>query len=160
MKKLTLSKEKVNELLQLSAEINKTSVKRMLSKDRTRFVHEARCMVAIVLRRYGWTLQAIGDLLGNRNHASILNAINHHEETYQTFDYYEQGFDELLYRLGIATNNTALENDVLEKKASKIEKLQEQLSRAKHENISLRHKLDKIKRNSENLTLNLSSLCN
>jgi len=160
MKTKELSEKQVNDLLSIAAKVNKTTVKRMKSKERTRFVHESRCMVAVVLRRYGWTLQAIGDLLGGRNHASILNAVNHHNESYVVFDYYEQGYDELLYRLGITNDDKELEAGVLQKKAATILKLEEQLSRAKHENISLRHKLAQIKRNSENLTLNLSSLCN
>ena len=155
-----ITEHNVNELLEIVANENKTTVDALVSKTRTRFIHEARCMAATILRSYDWSYQRIADLLGGRNHSSIIHCCKQHEELQDTFNYYADSYDNILYLLGLQIGNSELEADVLSRKVQKIESLEIELSRLKHENISLRHKIDKIKKGSKSLTLNLESLCN
>tara|TARA_R110002020_G_scaffold115102_1_gene264713 strand:- start:2578 stop:3057 length:480 start_codon:yes stop_codon:yes gene_type:complete len=152
--------EEIEYMLQVSATVNKTTVQRMLSSDRSRFNHEARCMVAYFLRfDYNLSLTDIGDIL-NRGHATVINMIKVHEDCYENFNYYEHSFDEFLYEMGINTNNSRLEQDALKKGQAKIHELHEELARLKTANADLKFKLQKIEKQSKLLISNLGGLCN
>ncbi len=161
MKKFKLINEhNVNELLEIVAHENKTTVEAIVSKTRTRFIHEARCMAVRILRNYEWSFQRIANTLGGRNHSSIIHCCKQHESLLDTYNYYADSFDNILYNLGLAKGDASLEEEILQRKMDKIAGLEVEVSRLKHENISLRHKIDKINKSSRSLTSNLEALCN
>lgn len=161
MKKYKLINEhNVNELLNIVAEENKTTVEAIISKNRTRFIHEARCMAANILRGYEWSFQRIADTLGGRNHSSIIHCCKQHDNLIDTFNYYSDSYDNILYTLGLSQGDASLEEEIMQRKMDKIETLEIEISRLKHENISLRHKIEKVNKVSRSLTNNLEALCN
>tara|TARA_R110000824_G_C14757791_1_gene629434 strand:- start:20 stop:505 length:486 start_codon:yes stop_codon:yes gene_type:complete len=155
-----LTEHNVNELLQIVAEENKTTADALISKTRTRFIHEARCMATVILREYDWSFQRIADTLGGRNHSSIIHCTKQHVTLMDTFNYYSESYDKILYKLGLSQGDSDLENEILQRKLDKIAGLEIEISRLKHENISLRYNIERIKKTSKSLTSNLVALCN
>ena len=96
---MKITEDKIEEFLELVATENKTSIKRLRTKDRSRFLVEARMMAYKLLRESGFTQKYIGDLF-NRDHAAVIHSVNKHEYNYITYNYYQETYDNIRYKIG------------------------------------------------------------
>jgi chromosomal replication initiation ATPase DnaA len=51
-----------------------------------------RCMVYAIMRRYGISLTECGKLAGNRTHATVINALERHEDLLTTDEEYAKDY--------------------------------------------------------------------
>lgn len=65
------------------------------SKSRKRDMVDARHMVARLLKDTGTTLSQIGLLLGGRDHTTVLNSLQVHEDLYETSSIYRNHYEHL-----------------------------------------------------------------
>ena len=82
---MKITEDNLEEFLELVAFENRTSMKRLRTKDRTRFLVEARSMAYRILRDNGFTQQYIGGLF-NRDHAAVIHSLKKHEYNYNTYN--------------------------------------------------------------------------
>jgi DNA-binding transcriptional MerR regulator len=155
---MRITEDKIPDLLELVARENRTSVGRMKSKDRTRFVLEARIMCYKILRDNGYKLAEIGKIF-NKHHAAVLHSLKLHERNYLTFNYYQETYDSIMYILGLNDSDSNTDSLILNQYREKVNTLHEKIANLKGENIALKRQLETIKKTSKFLTQNLKSLC-
>ena len=155
---MRITEDKIPELLELVARENRTSVGRMKSKDRTRFVLEARIMCYKILRDNGYKLAEIGKIF-NKHHAAVLHSLKQHDRNYLAFNYYQETYDSIMYILGLNNADSNTDSLILNQYREKVNTLHEKIANLKGENITLKRQLETIKKTSKFLTQNLKSLC-
>jgi len=149
---MKLGKDKFKELIEACAEANKTNVKAMIGKGRSRFNVEARQMAYTILRDSGWGLTEIGEAF-NRTHATVINGCSGHKQDYATYSYYEEAFDDVRIKMSIHTNERTIVRREVE------QKIIDEVERLRNENARLKDKICRIKVNSNLLTKSLKVLC-
>lgn len=154
---MKINKTNVNELLELVAKENKTSVGRMKSKDRTRFVIEARIMCYKILRDNGFKLAEIGEIF-DKHHAAVLHSLKLHDRNYLTYNYYQETYDSIIYILGLNNEDSNTSSLILNQYREKVNNLHEKIANLKGENIALKRQLQSIQKSSKLLTQNLQTL--
>lgn len=80
----------INNLFKCISEIHGVSVRVMISKIREERIVKARYHLMSILRGMGYSYQYIGDLLGGRNHATILNGVRNHKNLMATDENYRR----------------------------------------------------------------------
>lgn len=155
---MKIEEEQVPLLLEIAAKQNKTTVPRMMSKDRTRFVVEARIMCYKILRDSGFTFASIGAYF-DKHHSSVLHNLRQHERNYLSFNYYQEAFDSIIYALGYNTEDSVADTLILDQYKERLNVLEEKMANLKGENITLRRQLQKIQKTSKILTSNLNQIC-
>jgi len=100
--------DKFEYLVEEAAKLNKTNTKNIMSRNRQRFIVEARNMVYAFLLENHWGCTKIGRAFG-KNHASVIHGCRNHENDYKTLHYYRKTYDNLVL---IMAENTDMDEVV------------------------------------------------
>lgn len=156
---MKITEDNLEEFLELVAFENRTSMKRLRTKDRTRFLVEARSMAYRILRDSGFTQQYIGDLF-NRDHAAVIHSLKKHEYNYNTYNYYQETFDNIRYKMGLDDEGSIVDKELVEKYQQSLADLHVIIANQKEKIITYKRRIQSIERTSKLLTKNLNQLCN
>ena len=156
---MKITEDNLEEFLELVAFENRTSMKRLRTKDRTRFLVEARSMAYRILRDNGFTQQYIGDLF-NRDHAAVIHSLKKHEYNYNTYNYYQETFDNIRYKMGLDDEGSMVDKELVEKYQQSLADLHVIIANQKEKIITYKRRIQSIERTSKLLTKNLNQLCN
>ncbi len=156
---MKITEDNLEEFLELVAFENRTSMKRLRTKDRTRFLVEARSMAYRILRDSGFTQQYIGDLF-NRDHAAVIHSLKKHEYNYNTYNYYQETFDNIRYKMGLVDEGSIVDKELVEKYQQSLADLHVIIANQKEKIITYKRRIQSIERTSKLLTKNLNQLCN
>ena len=156
---MKITEDNLEEFLELVAFENRTSMKRLRTKDRTRFLVEARSMAYRILRDNGFTQQYIGDLF-NRDHAAVIHSLKKHEYNYNTYNYYQETFDNIRYKMGLDDEGSMVDKQLVEKYQQSLADLHVIIANQKEKIITYKRRIQSIERTSKLLTKNLNQLCN
>jgi len=156
---MKITEDNLEEFLELVAFENRTSMKRLRTKDRTRFLVEARSMAYRILRDNGFTQQYIGDLF-NRDHAAVIHSLKKHEYNYNTYNYYQETFDNIRYKMGLDDEGSIVDKELVEKYQQSLADLHVIIANQKEKIITYKRRIQSIERTSKLLTKNLNQLCN
>ena len=156
---MKIKEENIEAFLELVATENKTSVARMRRKERTRFLVEARMMAYKLLRDSGYTQQFIGELFG-RDHAVVIHSLKKHEYNYMTYNYYQETYDSIRFKLGFDDEESSLDVEMLEKYQKSVADLHVIIANQKAQIMTYKRRINSIEKTSKLLTQNLNQLCN
>ena len=156
---MKITENNLEEFLELVAFENRTSMKMLRTKDRTRFLVEARSMAYRILRDNGFTQQYIGDLF-NRDHAAVIHSLKKHEYNYNTYNYYQETFDNIRYKMGLDDEGSMVDKQLVEKYQQSLADLHVIIANQKEKIITYKRRIQSIEKTSKLLTQNLKQLCN
>lgn len=94
-----MSKEDV---LQIVADEFVVSTKDVIEQTRKKEVVNGRFIFCGIMRDYyGYTLEKIGEFLGNRDHTTIIHAIEKYHERYENEDHFRNAVNNIHNKIGI-----------------------------------------------------------
>jgi chromosomal replication initiator protein len=94
-----VTKEEVYEIIKNVCGI---TMEQIVSKDRHREIIDARhILCAILSKNFGITLKKIGQILGGRDHTTIVHSINMFEDRFETSEYYQEMVRTIYHKMGV-----------------------------------------------------------